>query len=81
MFKGAATLLADATGVDPVFPDCSYQSSGFEYFRPDLLDDLLNAPNTATRSFFQPGYGTATEFWGPNYGARFGPNGEFIGFL
>ena len=63
------------------FPTPPTGAANLNEFGQNLLDDLLTAPNTATRTFTQPGYGQVTEFWGPNYGARFGPNGEFIGFL
>jgi Pretoxin HINT domain len=46
-----------------------------------LIDDLLTAPNTAVQRYVHPSFGAVTDFRGPTYGARFGPNGEFIGFL
>jgi hypothetical protein len=63
----------------PISPDRT--ASGYNQFGQNLVDDLLTAPNTATQRWVHPQFGQVTDFWGPNYGMRFGPNGEFIGFL
>lgn len=57
------------------------RASTYNEFGQDLLDDLLTASNTATQRWNHPSFGQVTDFWGPSYGARFGPNDEFIGFL
>ena len=63
----------------PLSPDRT--ASGYNQFGQQLVDDLLTAPNTAVRSYVHPSYGQVTEYIGPQYGARWGPNGEFLGFL
>lgn len=54
---------------------------GYNEFGQDLLDDLLTVPNAEVQQNSHPSFGQVTDVWGPDYGARFGPNDEFIGFL
>lgn len=59
----------------------SKTSSSYNQFGQDKLDDLLTAPNTATRSYVHKSYGQVTEYLSPSYGARFDSAGSFMGFL
>jgi intein/homing endonuclease len=68
-----------ATSSVPLSPDRA--ASGYNQFGQDLVDDLLTAPNTATRRYDHPTFGQVTEFLGPQYGARWGPTGDFLGLL
>ena len=59
----------------------STTASGYNELGQTLVDDLLTAPSTAVQTWNHPSFGQVTDFWGPSYGVRYGPNGEFIGFL
>ncbi|MEM8925638.1 MAG: polymorphic toxin-type HINT domain-containing protein, partial [Actinomycetota bacterium] len=75
----AAQKHGNRGGSFPLSPDKT--ARGYNDFGQDLLDDLLTAPHSAVQRYHHASYGQVVEVWGPNYGARFGPNNEFIGFL
>lgn len=56
-------------------------AAGYNQFGQDLVDELLTVPNAATRTYTHLSYGQVSEHLGPQYGARWGPDGEFLGFL
>ena len=60
----------------------SKKASSYNEFGQNMLDELLTAPNTATRRYVHRSYGPVIEYHGPSYGARFdAATGRFVGFL